>query len=522
MALPMNSVAAPAPLIRYGSTAGRWVLLATVLGSGMALLDGTVVNIALPTIGRDFGVGLSSLQWIVNAYALTLAGFLLLGGSLADHYGRRRMFVLGVLWFALGSLLCGIAPSAAVLIAARAFQGIGAALLTPGSLAIIEASFEPEGRGSAVGAWSGFGAVAAAIGPLLGGWLVTSLSWRLIFFINLPVAAIVALVAARHVPETRDPRVGELRLDLPAAALAALGLAGVTYAVTEAQGGRFGSAIVVTAGIIGVLALGGFVVRERLTDHPMVPLDLFSSLQFSGANLVTFLVYGALSAALFLLPLELQQAAGYSALGAGVALIPMTLIMLALSARVGRVAGRIGPRLPMTVGPLVAAIGLLLLVRVGIGASYAADVLPAVAVFGLGLTVTVAPLTSAVLAAGGDEHAGVSSAVNNDVARGAGLLAVAVVPLAAGLSTASYRHPASLTSGFHTACILCGGLSIAAGALAWATIRRQSGPVDEAVGATSCALGAPPLRRGDTPVGAFTPPVTPALTQSASAGGAAG
>jgi EmrB/QacA subfamily drug resistance transporter len=492
-------------LILYGSAPGRWVLLATVLGSGMALLDGTVVNIALPTIGRHFHLGLSSLQWIVNAYALTLAGFLLLGGSLADHFGRRRMFILGVLWFALGSALSGIAPSADVLIAARAFQGMGAALLTPGSLAIIEASFEPGSRGSAVGAWSGLGGVATALGPVLGGWLVTSVSWRVIFFINLPVAAIVAVVAARHVPETRDPQARTLGLDLPGAALAALGLAGVTYAVTEAGRESLGSTTVVVAGLIGLLALGGFIVRERLTDHPMMPLGLFSSLQFSAANLVTFLVYGALSTALFLLPLELQQAAGYSALGAGVSVIPMTLVMLTLSARMGRIAGRLGPRLPMTIGPLIAGVGLLLLLRVGISARYVADVLPAIAIFGLGMAITVAPLTSAVLAAGGEEHAGVSSAVNNDVARVAGLLAVAVVPLAAGLSTTSYRHPAALTSGFHSACILCGLLCVAAGLLAWGTIRRQPGPGDEAAGATSCAVGAPPLRGGSaepTPVAA--------------------
>jgi EmrB/QacA subfamily drug resistance transporter len=484
--------------IRYGSPAGRWVLLATVLGSGMALLDGTVVNIALPTIGRHFDVGLSSLQWVVNAYALTLAAFLLLGGSLADHYGRRRMFIVGVVWFATGSLLCGVAPSAGMLIAARAFQGIGAALLTPGSLAIIEASFEPDGRGSAVGAWSGLGGVATALGPLLGGWLVTSLSWRLIFFINLPVAAVTVAVAARHVPETRDPRVSELPLDLPGAALAALGLAGVAYAMTEAHAGGFGSAAVIFAGVAGVLAAAAFVARERATDHPLVPLELFSSLQFSAANMFTFIVYGALAAALFLLPLELQQAAGYSALGAGAALIPMTLIMLVLSARVGRLAGRIGPRVPMTLGPLLTASGFLLLARVGVDARYIADVLPAVVLFGLGMAITVAPLTSTVLAAGGQEHAGVSSAVNNDVARIAGLLAVAVVPLAAGLSTASYRHPHALTSGFHMAVILSGALCVAAGALAWVTIRRPQGPADEAPGARSCALATPPLRRGTT------------------------
>nr|MDQ6915426.1 MFS transporter [Actinomycetota bacterium] len=331
---------------------------------------------------------------------------------------------------------------------------------------------------------------------LLGGWLVSAASWRLIFFINLPLAALVAWVAVRHVPETRDARVRGMRLDLRGAALAALGLAGLAYALTDGQGGNFGSPRVLALGILGVLALVGFVWHERRTDHPMVPLELFSSVQFSATNVVTFLIYAALAAALFLLPIELQQAAGYTPLGAGVSLVPMTLIILALSARVGRLASAIGPRLPMTVGPLLAGAGLLLLRRVGVHASYVPDVLPAIVVFGTGMALTVAPLTSTVLAAGGEEHAGVSSAVNNEVARAAGLLAVAVVPLAAGLSGAVYRHPGALTAGFHTAVAISGALCIAGGLLSWATIRRVPGPTDEAAEASSCPLNAPPLRRG--------------------------
>jgi EmrB/QacA subfamily drug resistance transporter len=478
------------------------VLLATILGSGMAFLDATVVNIALPTIGRDFDAGLSSLQWTVNAYTLTLAAFLLLGGSLGDHYGRRRVFVIGVVWFAIGSLLCGIAPSTEALIAARALQGIGAALLTPGSLAIIQSAFEPESRGAAVGAWSGLGGVAAAVGPLLGGWLVEAASWRFIFFINLPLAAVVVWVATRHVPETRDVRVRGVRLDVVGAALVAVALAGVTYALTKAEGGQFGSPSVLIPGGIGLLALAAFVVRERRTDHPMIPLELFSSVQFSAANLVTFFVYAALAAGLFLIPIELQQVAGYSPLGAGLALIPLTLLMLFLSPRAGALATRIGPRLPMTIGPVVAGLGLILLVRVGGNISYVADVLPGVVVLGFGLALTVAPLTSTVLAAGGEAHVGVSSAVNNEVARVAGLIAVAAIPLAVGLSGNDYRIPALFDDGFHTAVMLSGALCIAGGILAFMTIRRTPGPADEAEAAASCPLGAPPLRHGRPAVAA--------------------
>ena len=475
--------------VEYGSAEGRWVLFATVLGSSMVMLDGTVVNIALPTIGGDFDAGLTSLQWVVNAYALTLAGLLLLGGSLGDHIGRRRVFIAGVVWFALASLACAVAPSEGWLIAARAMQGVGGALLTPGSLAIIQASFEPRGRAAAVGAWSGLAGVSTAVGPILGGWLVEAASWRLIFFINLPVAALVIWVAARHVPESSDETASGEPLDLAGAALAAVGLGALTYALTLEDGG--GEAIAI--GAIGIAGLIAFVAREWLASHPLVPLELFRSLQFSGANAVTFVLYGALSAALFVLPIQLQVSAGFSVLGAGAAVIPMTLIMLAFSSRAGRLAERIGPRLPMAVGPVVAGLGILLLMRIEADATFLADVLPGVAVFGAGLAITVAPLTSAVLAAGGDEHVGVSSAVNNDVARVAGLLAVAVVPSAAGLSGADYLDAEAFTDGFQTAVAICGALAIAGGLVAWATIRTPAEP-GPAEGASHCALDAPPLR----------------------------
>jgi len=477
--------------VRYGTPRGRWVLLATVLGSGIAALDATVVNIALPAIGRDFHSGLTSLQWTVNAYTLTLAGFLLLGGDLGDRYGRRRMFVIGVVWFAVASLLCAVAPSATALVAARALQGVGAALLTPGSLAIIEASFAREDRAAAIGAWSGLGGVAVAIGPFLGGYLVQAVSWRLIFVINLPLALAVVVIAVRHVPESRDTAM-PLRLDVPGVVLAALGLAGITYALTEAGQHGWGSPSVIVPGLAGLACLVAFVPIERSSRNPLLPLDIFRSRQFSAANAVTFIVYGALGGALFLLPIQLQRVVGFSALKAGTALVPITVVMLTLSARAGRLAQRIGPRLPMGLGPIVAGVGLALLTRVDAGSTYVGDVLPAVVVFALGLALTVAPLTATVLAAASEEHAGIASAVNNDVARAAGLVAVAVLPLAAGITSGTYAHPAEFSDGFRMAMLLAAALCAAGGALAFFTIRN---PEEKAASlcALHCSLDAPPL-----------------------------
>ena len=483
------------------------MLLATVLGSGIAFLDATVVNVALPTIGEELDAGISGLQWVVNAYTLTLSGFLLLGGSLGDHYGRRRVFVVGVIWFAVASLLCGVAPSAEALVAARALQGIGGALLTPGSLAIIEASFRAEDRGPAIGAWSGLGGVTAAIGPFLGGWLVQAASWRWIFLINLPLAVLVVWVARRHVPESRDPSVGR-GLDYSGAALAAVGLAGVVYALTDGPGLGWTSPRILLAGAVGVAALAAFALWERRSRHPMLPLDIFASRQFTAANLVTFVVYGALGGSLFLMPIQLQRVVGFSPLAAGVALIPITLVMLLLSARAGRLSARIGPRVPMTLGPLLVAAGFVLYTRIGPGASYLAEILPGMLVFALGLTLTVAPLTATVLAAAPAEHAGMASAVNNTVARAAGLLAVAILPVAAGISGAGALDPDRFDDGFRMAVLLAAALCAAGGLISWFAIRNptpEPAPaalVPAAGGATaaadrhplSCPLTAPPVR----------------------------
>jgi EmrB/QacA subfamily drug resistance transporter len=449
------------------------VLLATVLGSGIAFLDATVVNVALPTIGEELDAGISGLQWVVNAYTLTLSGFLLLGGSLGDHYGRRRVFVIGVIWFAVASLLCGIAPSAEALVAARALQGIGGALLTPGSLAIIEASFRAEDRGPAIGAWSGLGGVTAAIGPFVGGWLVQAASWRWIFLINLPLAVVVVWVAQRHVPETRDPSVGR-GLDYTGAALAAVGLAGVVYALTDGPGLGWTSPRILLAGVTGVAVLVAFVVWERRSRHPMLPLDIFASRQFTAANLVTFVVYGALGGSLFLMPIQLQRVVGFSPLAAGVALIPITLVMLLLSARAGRLSARIGPRVPMTLGPLLVAAGFVLYTRIGPGSTYLADILPGMLVFAFGLTLTVAPLTATVLAAAPAEHAGMASAVNNTVARAAGLLAVAILPVAAGITGAGALDPTRFDDGFRIAVLLAAALCAAGALISWFGIRNPT------------------------------------------------
>ncbi|MFR9797988.1 MFS transporter [Streptomyces sp. MS06] len=489
------------PGLAYASRRGHWVLAATVLGSAVASIDATVVGIALPAIGRDFHTGLAALQWVVTAYTLALAGLLLVAGALGDRYGRRRFFVVGVIWFAAASLLCGLAPDVRTLIAARALQGVGAALLTPGSLAILEASFVPDDRGRAIGAWSGLSGVGTAIGPFLGGWLIQSASWRWIFAINLPVAAVVVAVAARHVPESRDPQSPE-RVDLLGGVLVTLGLVGLTYGLIEGPSRGWTDPVVLGSLLLGGLLLGCFVLWERRAKAPVLPLDLFASTRFNATNAVTFVLYGALGGALFLVPVQLQQVSGYTALEAGVSLLPLTVVMLLLSARSGALASRIGPRLQMSVGPVLVGCGIALFVRVGTHADYVTHVLPAVLVLALGLATTVAPLTATALAAAPARHVGAASAVNNDVARAAGLIAVAVLPAAAGLSGSDYLRPERFSAGFDTACLISSALCVLAGVLAAVTIRNPARPERAgrpgAAGAGQplhCALDAPPAGR---------------------------
>jgi EmrB/QacA subfamily drug resistance transporter len=464
---PAGSGRAPVAL---GTAPGRWVLLATVLASAMALLDATAVNVALPTIGADLGASLAGLQWSVTGYTLALAALVLLGGALGDRYGRRRVFVVGVGWFAVASLLCGLAQGTGQLVAARVLQGIGGALLTPGSLALIQSSFRAGDRARAIGLWSALGGIAGLLGPTVGGLLVDTVGWRWVFGVNAPLA-VLTLLAVRHVPESRDPDASG-RFDVAGAVLGALALAGLTYALIAA-GDDPAAGPVAVAAAVAVLAGVAFVVRERRAPHPMLPLSMFTDRQFTGANLSTLAVYAALGGSSFFLVLQLQTALGYDATAAGASLLPSTLALVLLSARFGALSQRIGPRWPMTAGPLVAAGGMLLLSRVQAGSSYWVDVLPGSLLQGLGMSAVVAPLTATVLGAAPDALAGVASGVNNAVARAAQLLAVAALPVAVGLAGDDYARPAVFSAGYAVAMGVCATLMVLGAGVAWVTIRRN-------------------------------------------------
>ncbi len=476
--------------VRRDSPEGRWLLAAAVLGSGLAALDATVINVALPAIGEDLDTDITGLQWILNGYLLTLASFLLLGGSLGDRYGRRRVFVIGVVWFAGASLLCGLAPSVEVMVAARALQGVGGALLTPGSLALLQSGFHPDDRARAIGAWSGLGGVATAIGPFAGGWLVSAASWRWIFLLNIPIAALT-LLATRHVPESRDTTMPP-GLDIAGSVAAAVGLAGVTWALIGADSGAAG---VPAAAVIGVGSLLAFIAIQARSPHPLMPLELFANRWFSATNVVTLALYFALGGSFFLLVVFLQTTLGYSPVEAGAALFPLTVIMFLLSARAAALGQRIGPRIPMTIGPIVAGLGLLGLSRIEAGSTYVGDILPAILVFGAGLVTTVAPLTATVLASAEERHAGIASGVNNTVARTAGLLAVAALPGLAGIGPGDFVEPAVFTAGFHRAMIITGLLAAASGVIAFVFLTgRIPAPTEDAPPCRSCPLDAPGIR----------------------------
>ncbi|MFJ4321946.1 MFS transporter [Streptomyces tricolor] len=481
------------PDVRLASPRGKWLLLTTVLGSGMAMLDSTVVNVALPRIGHDLDANLAALQWTVNAYLVTLAGLILLGGSLGDRYGRRKVFVLGVVWFAAASLLCGLAPTEGVLIAARALQGIGGALLTPGSLALIQASFHPDDRSRAVGLWSGFGGIGAAVGPFLGGWLVAGPGWRWVFLLNVPLAMLCVPVALRHVPESADER-AHGRFDALGAALGAVALALLTYALIEARSGSLAVALTAAAGCAAAVA---FVYVEKHRPDPMLPPDIFASRQFTAVNLVTLCVYAAFGGFFFLTALQLQVVAGYSPPAAGTALLPTTALMLLFSAGSGALADRTGPRLPLTVGPLLCAAAMLLMLRVGRDADYLTDVLPALLVMGAGMVTLVAPLTAAVLASVDTARAGLASGINNAAARAAGLVAVAALPLLAGMGPEAYRSPAAFDAAFDRAMPICAGALLLGSAVAFRLVRRPTPDCLRPECRTHGNVAAPPLEAGD-------------------------
>jgi EmrB/QacA subfamily drug resistance transporter len=444
--------------VAYSSPAGRAVLLVTVLGSGVAFLDGTVVNVALPQMATSLDAGFTTMQWVLDAYLLTLGAFVLVGGALGDTLGLRRVFLVGLVGFGLTSAACGAAPDATVLVVARALQGVAGALLVPASLALVTSLFVATDRDRAIGAWSGLSGIASAAGPFLGGWLVDVASWRWVFLLNLPLVAVAVAVTLRSVPDGRAPVGVTPSLDLPGAGLVAAALACLVVPLIQRD------LPTVAKGVLYAAATGAaaaFVVVERRTAAPMLPLHLLRSRTFAVANAVTFVVYGALSGALFLLAVQLQTALGYSALEAGAALVPLTALLLLLSARVGALVPRVGARVLLTVGPLVAAGGLLLMTRAEPGTTYLTGVLPGVLVFSLGMCLVVAPITSTALTALAPEHAGLASGVNNAVARVGGLLAIAVLPAVAGIGTSSRidRH------GFVVAMVVAAGLAAAGGLL---------------------------------------------------------
>lgn len=465
------------PTLEFTSRRGRLVVLATVLASGVAFLDGTIITVALPRIGTDLGADLSTLQWVLNSYLLALGALVLVGGALGDLLGRRRVFVVGMCGFGISSLLCAVAWDPSALVGARALQGVFAALLTPTSLAILSGSFVPADRGRAIGAWTGLSGITTAIGPFLGGWLVDVASWRWVFLINLPLLAAAVLVARAAVPADSGAGAGLShadvlhRVDLPGAALTVAGLALIVTPLIEVE--RLPTVAVATMIVAGVATLGGFVAYELRRAQPMLPSTLFRIRTFTVANLVTIIVYAALTGMGFLISLALQRGLGYSALAAGAATVPITIVLLAFSARVGAILPHVGARPLLTAGSVLAAAGLLLLSGIGVATSYVTGVLPGVLVFAAGLVLVVTPVTTTALSDVPARRQGVASGVNNAVARVAGLLAIAVLPAAAGLSATGATDPIPLLDGVSVALRLAAVSCVAGAAIAWIGLRPR-------------------------------------------------
>lgn len=481
------------PWVRLASPEGRWVLAATVLGSAVAMFTGTVVNVALPTLSRDLGASTADIQWVLNAYLLTLASLILIGGALGDRFGHRRIFVTGAIGFAVASVLCALAPDVRWLIAFRALQGVAAALLVPESLAIIEAVYHPDDRGRAIGAWSALGGIAAAVGPLLGGWFIDRAGWRSVFLLVLPLAVVVAAIGLARVPPTARDSDEPLDAAGAGSVFAALGL--LTWGLIRSASRGIGDAGVLAALAAGVVALAAFLAIERRSTHPMVPLSMFRRRAFAVGNAVTFVVYAALGGSFFLLVVHLQVGLEYTALQAGAMLLPITALLLVFSAPAGQYAQDHGPRVPLTVGPLVTAVGLALMARIVPGVPWWQTTLPAVTVFGLGLSATVAPVTATVLNAAPAGREGAASAINNAVSRAAQLIAVAVFPAIAGLAGGDVGDRAVLLSGFPRAALVMAAVAAAGGLLAWTLLRPDADCTTTAPPTLHCAADGSPLGR---------------------------
>ena len=487
-------------LLAYRSAQGRWVVTAMILGSSVAGIDSTVVAVALPAIGRNLHAGFGDLQWTVTSYTLTLASLILLAGSLSDRWGRRRVFLAGLAWFTLASVLCAAAPGIGWLIAARAVQGIGGALMTPASLAIIEAAFAPADRVRAIGTWAGFSGVSAAIAPFLGGWLLEAGSWRWIFLINVPVAAVTAWATLRHVPESRDTAQSG-SADWLGALAGVAALAAITYAIIVLPGAGVKSPGFAAAAILAVASSVTFAVAERRGSHPMLPLTIFRPTQFRAANAVTFVSYGALGGFAFVFIPALQIVAGYSPVVAGSALVPVTVVTLLLSGASGRLAQRTGPRPLLVAGCLLCAAASVLAVRIGSHAGYWTAVFPLALLFGLGLASLVPPLTATAMSSAPDSVAGLASGVNNAVSRVAGLLWIAALPPITGLTGAAYTRPAQFQSSFAQISWICAAAFASAAVLAatYITGPGRPAPARPALIQTPVPHLACPVAFGDAP-----------------------
>ena len=464
-------MADPVPGVAVASARGRWILVAVVLGSGIAGIDSAVMNVALAAIGRDLSADFTQLQWTVTGYTLSLAALVLLSGALGDRYGRRRVFLTGVAGFAGASVLCAIAPGIDALIGARTLQGVGGALMLPASLAIIQSSFRTEDRPRAVGIWSGFTGVATLTAPFAAGWLLGLGTWRWIFVINLPVAAVLVLVAVRHVPESRQA--APAPIDWAGSLLAVVALAAVTYVLMVTPGWRSAAAALITATAIAVGACAAFVWHERRSPAPMLPAAVFRSVPFITANLVAFFVYGAFGAFSLVFTIALETISGYSPLKAGSTILPVTIITLALSGPSGQLSARLGPRLQLSAGPVLCAAAALLAARVCAGTGYWTSVIPLECVFGLGIAATVPPLTSTMLYSIPGDHAGIASGMTNAVTRAASLIWIAALPPLAGLSGSAYASAAALRGGYREICVICAAGLALAGALAALTPARR-------------------------------------------------